>query len=122
MCTYVCQTSVLDIAGFSSNQDSIPGTEQCLYEPLGRTKWSGTHISLRSEAIRVLLGAYFCEFHKIFASFWTCSSKKQPLRSLTNTLEKLRPLSWNHNEGIFLISSPQRNMRCRYTRATKSKS
>ena len=57
----------------------------------------------------------------IFGSFLGIfCKKKQPFWSLA-TLDMFRKLSWYHKEGIFLIPSPERNMRCRYTRATKSK-
>ena len=120
LCAYVRQTSVPNVEGFSSNQYSIPGTDQGLYEPSGRPKCSGTQIPPRREAIRILLGPFLAKI-MMFGPLWGFSSKEQPLWSLV-TIEKLRQLSWQHKRGTFFISSPERNMRCHYTHGTESKS
>ena len=75
------------IAGFSSNQDSIHGTDWCLYKPSGQPKCSGTQIPSRSEAIRILLGPYFGKFHDFppfFVHFLQKNSPWGPLILLKN--------------------------------------
>ena len=117
---WVCQTSVPNIAGFSSNQDSILGTARNLSKPSGRAKCPGTQILSRREDIRNLLGPFLAKI-MMFGPLWGFSSKEQPLWSLV-TIEKLRQLSWQHKRGTFFISSPERNMWCHYTHGTESKS
>ena len=108
MCAHVRQTSVPNIAGLSSNQESIRGTDRSLYGPSGRPKCPDTQISSKREDIRILLGPFLAKI-MFFGSFLKIFFKKIALGFLA-THEKLRQLSWHHKEDIFLISSPERNI------------